>query len=176
MRCFLISTPQTRCRPPHRQPAAWGSGAWALMIAMWWTMMIAMMTPSAAPTILLYARVHRHSSAQRSASGQARADRRLCSRLPVGLARLFRCRRGVALGAGTHRARLGHDDGLAEPLAIRRRADRGGPYQLSPLKNVCLAHCRTPASFLSRHWRPRARARSGSASCTAPTVSAAAGC
>jgi predicted metal-binding membrane protein len=31
------------------------------MIAMWWIMMIAMMTPSAAPTILLYARVHRHA-------------------------------------------------------------------------------------------------------------------
>ncbi len=31
-----------------------------------------------------------------------------------------------------------------------------GVYQLSPLKNICLAHCRTPTSFLSRHWRPRA--------------------
>src|SRR5712691_5802341 len=31
-----------------------------------------------------------------------------------------------------------------------------GLYQLSPFKNICLAHCRTPASFLSRHWRPRA--------------------
>jgi predicted metal-binding membrane protein len=31
-----------------------------------------------------------------------------------------------------------------------------GLYQLSPLKNICLTHCRTPASFLSRHWRPNA--------------------
>src|SRR5205823_2157353 len=31
-----------------------------------------------------------------------------------------------------------------------------GLYQLSPLKNVCLSHCRSPASFLSRHWRPHA--------------------
>jgi predicted metal-binding membrane protein len=43
---------------------AWGFATWALMIAMWWIMMIAMMTPSAAPTILLYARVHRHALAQ----------------------------------------------------------------------------------------------------------------
>jgi len=28
-----------------------------------------------------------------------------------------------------------------------------GAYQLSALKNVCLAHCRTPTAFLSRHWR-----------------------
>src|SRR5262245_27180372 len=45
-------------------PAAWDVPTWSLVIAMWWTMMIAMMSPSAAPTILLYARVHRHSAAQ----------------------------------------------------------------------------------------------------------------
>ncbi len=33
------------------------------MIAiMWWVMMVAMMVPAASPTILLYARVHRHSN------------------------------------------------------------------------------------------------------------------
>ena len=29
-----------------------------------------------------------------------------------------------------------------------------GLYQLSPLKHACLSHCRAPASFLARHWRP----------------------
>ncbi|MGI9405430.1 MAG: DUF2182 domain-containing protein, partial [Hyphomicrobiaceae bacterium] len=28
-----------------------------------------------------------------------------------------------------------------------------GLYQISPIKSVCLEHCRTPADFLSRHWR-----------------------
>jgi predicted metal-binding membrane protein len=28
-----------------------------------------------------------------------------------------------------------------------------GVYQLTPLKNVCLRHCRSPAEFLSSHWR-----------------------
>ena len=28
-----------------------------------------------------------------------------------------------------------------------------GLYQLSPLKTVCLDHCRSPAGFLSAHWR-----------------------
>jgi predicted metal-binding membrane protein len=44
--------------------------------------------------------------------------------------------------------------------------DRGGPllaggvivaaavYQLTPLKDVCLRHCRGPFSFLLEHWRP----------------------
>jgi predicted metal-binding membrane protein len=27
-------------------------------------------------------------------------------------------------------------------------------YQLSPFKSACLRQCRSPAQFLSRHWRP----------------------
>ncbi|HYC94767.1 MAG TPA: DUF2182 domain-containing protein, partial [Sphingomicrobium sp.] len=34
---------------------------WPLIFVMWATMMVAMMLPSAAPAILLYARVHRHT-------------------------------------------------------------------------------------------------------------------
>ena len=49
----------------------WGATAWTLIIAMWWIMMVAMMTPSAAPTILLYARVYRHTLAH--GQGQRRA-------------------------------------------------------------------------------------------------------
>jgi predicted metal-binding membrane protein len=29
-----------------------------------------------------------------------------------------------------------------------------GVYQLSPLKDACLSRCRSPATFLSQHWRP----------------------
>src|SRR5437773_7192828 len=46
------------------QRTSWGFATWALIIAMWWIMMIAMMTPSAAPAILLFALVHRHAVAQ----------------------------------------------------------------------------------------------------------------
>lgn len=28
-----------------------------------------------------------------------------------------------------------------------------GAYQLLPIKNACLAHCRSPLGFLSEHWR-----------------------
>ena len=41
-------------------PQQWTGAYWAIMVAMWWVMMIAMMTTSAAPMILLYARVTRH--------------------------------------------------------------------------------------------------------------------
>ncbi len=28
-----------------------------------------------------------------------------------------------------------------------------GAYQMTPLKNVCLKHCRSPVQFISSHWR-----------------------
>src|SRR5439155_13518186 len=46
--------------------------------------------------------------------------------LYVGLARILRCRRCAALVAGTHRAYLGNDDGIAESSAVRRRPDSRG--------------------------------------------------
>src|SRR5256886_11194386 len=52
---------------PHRMPgmpfhpAGWTSEYWIIMLLMWWVMMIAMMTPSAAPMILLYARAMRYA-------------------------------------------------------------------------------------------------------------------
>lgn len=41
------------------QLAAWTPGYALLMLVMWWVMMVAMMLPSAAPMILLYARIDR---------------------------------------------------------------------------------------------------------------------
>jgi predicted metal-binding membrane protein len=137
-------------------PATWGFGAWALMIAMWWTMMIAMMTPSAAPTILLYARVHRHSSAR----GQVQDKLAPTGAFATGYMLAWL---GFSVAAAALHWALEHT-GLVAAMMMgsRNRWLSGavligaGLYQLSPLKNVCLAHCRTPASFFSRHWRPRA--------------------
>ena len=41
-------------------PGDWSPAYWLTMLVMWWVMMIAMMVPSAAPVILLHARVARH--------------------------------------------------------------------------------------------------------------------
>jgi predicted metal-binding membrane protein len=41
--------------------AGWTVGHFIIVMLMWWVMMIAMMTPSAAPMILLYARATRHA-------------------------------------------------------------------------------------------------------------------
>ena len=136
---------------------AWGFATWALMIAMWWIMMIAMMTPSAAPTILLYARVHRHALAQ----GQVQDNRAPTGAFAVGYLLVWL---GFAAAAATLQWVL-EGAGLLSATGMGSWSRwlsgailiSAGLYQLSPLKNICLAHCRTPTSFLSRHWRPRAR-------------------
>jgi predicted metal-binding membrane protein len=137
-------------------PAAWELATWALMIAMWWTMMIAMMTPSAAPTILLYARVHRHALAR----GQVQDKLAPTGAFATGYMLAWL---GFSAAAAALHWALEHT-GLVAAMMMgsRNRWLSGavliaaGLYQFSPLKNVCLAHCRTPASFLSRHWRPHA--------------------
>jgi predicted metal-binding membrane protein len=49
-------------------PIAWTPQIWLLTVAMWWTMMVAMMTPSAAPIILLYGRVRRTAAGRTDAA------------------------------------------------------------------------------------------------------------
>ena len=118
------------------------SPGWWLIFAMWSAMMVAMMVPSAAPAILLYARVYRHS-------GQ---DSPHTTAFLLGY---LACWTGFsAAAAGVHLAIEG--DALADPLAVAVLLIAAGIYQLSPLKNACLARCRSPTEFLTRHFRPGA--------------------
>jgi predicted metal-binding membrane protein len=134
----------------------WGVATWALMVSMWWIMMIAMMTPSAAPTILLYARVHRSAAAQ----GQFRDEAAPIGAFAAGYLTVWL---GFAIVATALHWAL-ERAGLVSTMMMGSRSRwlsgavliTAGLYQLSPLKNVCLAQCRAPASFLARHWRPHA--------------------
>ena len=133
-------------------PVPRGPDVWLLTIAMWWVMMMAMMAPSAAPAILLYARVHRHAQGQtpdRVAPTGAFAAGYLMAWL------------GFSLAAGALDWALAQG-GLDSAMGSRSRWLSGGVliaagvYQFSPLKGMCLAQCRAPALFLTRHWRPGA--------------------
>lgn len=118
---------------------------WPLVAAMWCTMMIAMMLPSAAPTILLYARVHRH--AQTSPPPTA-----------AFLAGYLACWAGFSLLAAS--LQLAIASAMSMAIGSRDAAAvlliAAGLYQLSPLKDACLSRCRSPADFLTRHYRPGA--------------------
>ena len=135
--------------------AAWTPTRAALLFAMWWTMMVAMMAPSAAPAILLYARVHRHAG---SGAGTPTA--------PTGafVAGYFLVWGAFALAATA--AQIGLERaGVLSATTMGFPAERlagavlvaAGLWQFTPWKDACLSQCRAPAAFLSAHWRPGAR-------------------
>jgi predicted metal-binding membrane protein len=114
------------------------------LIAMWWLMMLAMMLPSAAPAILLYARVR-----------QTRGDDTAIVKPWVFLAGyllvwlLFSIAAAVVQAFVT-RTWIALPSGAAQSAILIA----AGIYQLSPLKSACLSRCRSPGQFISRHWRP----------------------
>lgn len=119
--------------------------SFATVLAMWWVMMVAMMIPAAAPTILLYAHVYRHSNDPDSAPPTA-----------AFLTGYLACWVGFALIAA------GLQTWLVAPMSMalaNRDASAGllivtGLYQLTPFKDACLSRCRSPAAFLSRFYEP----------------------
>jgi len=143
--------------PGMKMPAAalaWSPEHWLLMVAMWWAMMIAMMSPSAAPTILLYARAHRHARSQ----GQLQATVLSTGAFVAGYFLVWLV---FSVAASALQATLEHEGIMSTTwMGSQVRWLSGtaliviGLYQLSPLKNTCLSHCRAPAAFLSQHWRP----------------------
>ena len=117
-----------------------------LTFVMWTVMMVGMMAPSVTPVLLL-------------AANAPRSEPRV---IPPA----------VSFGAGyllvwsgfsaiaTVAQWLLHDEALlSRAMAVSSPRVAGailigaGLYQLTPLKNVCLTHCRSPIGFLMSHWR-----------------------
>lgn len=127
-------------------PMAGMTPSWPLVFTMWAVMMVAMMLPSAAPTILLYARVHRHS---------------LEGGTPPTMAFLtgyLACWIGFAAVAAMLQLAVASPMSMSfeSRLATGALLVAAGLYQLSPLKDACLSRCRSTVTFLSRHYRPGA--------------------
>ena len=131
------------------QPAVWTAAYAVLIFAMWWVMMVAMMLPSAAPMLLLFARVNRKDKATGA---------------PLVPTALFAA--GYLLGWGGFGAvatalQWGLESArLLSPMLATTNHWLGagilvaaGLWQLTPLKAACLRHCRTPLGFLVGNWR-----------------------
>jgi predicted metal-binding membrane protein len=118
-------------------------------VGVWVTMMAAMMFPSVAPMVLLFHRV----SGERPKHGQPFAPTWIfvLSYLAVwtayGLAAFAVYRLVVHVDLGFLDWDRGgrYVAGAAIGLA--------GIYELTPLKSVCLRHCRSPLHFVLGHWR-----------------------
>jgi predicted metal-binding membrane protein len=131
------------------QPAVWSPAYAALIFTMWWVMMVAMMLPSAAPMVLLFARVHRN--------GKAVGKPWMPSALFTA-GYLFAWG-GFSLVATALQWGLESVKWLSPMLQTSNRwlgaglLIAAGLWQLTPLKARCLGHCRTPLGFLVGHWR-----------------------
>lgn len=124
-------------------------GGFGWYLGIWVTMMAAMMLPSAAPMVLLFARV----SGERARRSQSFVPTWV---FVAGYLAVWSAFGGIAYGV--YRGVQSLDTGL---LAW----DRGGPYvagaalaaaglyELTPLKNVCLRHCRSPIHLVLGGWR-----------------------
>ncbi len=138
---------------PSGMAMAWSPGYWTIMLAMWWVMMIAMMTPSAAPMILLYARVSRHAQKKRQMAAGV---------LPTFVFAAGYLAAWFGFSAAATAAQWGLEQAglLHQMLMWSTNATltallliAAGLFQLTPLKAACLEHCRSPADYLSRAWR-----------------------
>jgi predicted metal-binding membrane protein len=132
------------------------TSSWLLVILMWWIMMIAMMTPSAAPAILLYASVYRHRIGQGQQEPLAPTAVFAIGYLMVWLAFSIAATLAQRLLEASGLVSAGMMNSQSRWLSAAVLA-LAGLYQFSPLKDRCLAQCRTPAAFFSRHWRPGVR-------------------
>lgn len=109
----------------------------AAFLLAWVAMMAAMMIPSAAPFVLLYA---------------GGAKRRWPTVLLVlGYLGVWAAFSATAYVAQLAVDRTGMGDGRAYAVAATLGA--AGMYQLTPLKSACLRRCRSPLAFLMERWR-----------------------
>ncbi|MEO7276560.1 MAG: DUF2182 domain-containing protein [Sphingomicrobium sp.] len=124
----------------------------ALVLAMWWVMMTAMMLPSAMPAVLLYAHV-------RNSRGKSTE---IASPWLFLLGYLVAWLGFSVIATAAQLALVGSrwigamNLRATAPGLVGGALIAAGAYQLSPWKNACLRSCRSPAQFLARNWRPGA--------------------
>jgi predicted metal-binding membrane protein len=123
-------------------------GALGWYVGVWVTMMAAMMLPAVAPFVVVFARV----SADRARRGRpwVRTWVFVAGYLAVWTAFGLVAYGIYRLIASFHFGFLAWDSG--GPYVAGGALIAAGIYQLTPLKTVCLRHCRGPLHFLLHGW------------------------
>lgn len=135
------------------QMQAWGIFELVLLFVMWAVMMVAMMVPSAAPLILIFASAYRKR--------QERKD-------PVVPTAIFLMGYLLVWTGFSGLATLAqwglHSAALLSPMMVSTNSILGGIlllaagiFQWTSLKHACLSHCRSPIGFLMSHWKEGTR-------------------
>ena len=121
-----------------------------LMLAMWWVMMVAMMLPSATPTILLAAAINRRSNSHRTPYGKTLYFTLGYLLVWLGFSLVAVLGQWWLESQNLMTAMMQNNSQfLAAGLLIA-----AGVWQLTPIKYACLRHCQSPVKFLVAHRRP----------------------
>lgn len=121
----------------------------SLFLVMWVVMMVAMMFPAIVPMVLIFSNVH--------GKRRVRNESFIPTWVFVAGYLLVWAFFGVLAYLGN--LAIGHL-GMGSPKLQEYKSLMGGGaliaaglYQLTPLKNVCLTHCRSPLYFIMHRWR-----------------------
>lgn len=126
-----------------------GAVTLALTFVMWTVMMIGMMLPSAAPTILLYGALVRKNGERGN----------VLPAVWIFTSGYLVVWTGFSLAAALLQTALEHAAFLTPMMASASRGlsaallFAAGIYQWLPLKDVCLRKCRNPIEFFATRWR-----------------------
>ena len=132
------------------EPPAWSVAYAAVVFIMWWVMMVGMMLPSAAPVLLLFARM----------SWVERINGRPWVPTGAFVVGYLVVWGGFSVAATTLQFGLDRS-GLISGMMVTTTnwfsamlLIAAGLWQITPIKRACLRQCRSPVSFLARHWIP----------------------
>ena len=127
--------------------APWTRTDLLLTFVMWTVMMVGMMAPSVAPVLLLASKAPRDSR---------RSSLSVAVSFGAGYLLVWTAFSAIATLAqwALHEgALLSPAMAASSPRVAGAILIGAGLYQLTPLKQLCLTHCRSPISFLMAHWR-----------------------
>lgn len=137
--------------PGSRSPGVWTAGHALLVFLMWWVMMVAMMLPSVAPTVLLYAALLRRGSAAARVPAISAAFvagyLAAWAGFSAGAAGLQWGLEALGFASATMLRLI---DSLPGALVLVA----AGLFQFTKMKSACLTRCRSPAEFIARRKRP----------------------
>jgi predicted metal-binding membrane protein len=129
--------------------SGWSPAGALVFVAVWTVMMAAMMLPAAAPMILMFAT----AQARRGPAVAVPTWIFVAGYLLVWAAAGLLVYAVVTVGGALAQGLDATSRAFWAPLALGGTLVAAGLYQLTPLKAVCLRHCRSPFGFVARHWR-----------------------
>jgi predicted metal-binding membrane protein len=120
----------------------------AMFLVMWTVMMVAMMLPSAMPFVVLHSKL---MDARRGRDERGAGSNALLLTGYFGTWAAFGAIAYIAGIAITSQAMRHVALSRAVPIASGLALIVAGAYQLTPLKQTCLAHCRSPLELFAHH-------------------------